>query len=128
MRVESSPNKFIISPAKSILFFDLAVASAVFFLLLFLPITSGIKLIVIPLIAGYGFASVADYRKANTNELWYLSATNQWLLDGKRVKLQSQQFLTRYLMILYFCNQEGKKITQLVPADSLPNYQHIQLR
>lgn len=90
MRVDSGPNRFIISPAKSILYFDLALLSLVITLLSLIPIITSIKVIAIALVAWYGQVTVSSFKVAKPDELQYHADSRQWILNGAKVYMQKQ--------------------------------------
>lgn len=128
MRVDSGPNRFIISPAKSIVFFDLALVGIVLIMLIIIPIITSVKLIAMALVAWYGQVTVSCFNVANNDELQYHEESSQWILNGAKVYLQPQQFLTRNLVVMNFRSETGKRLSQLIPSDSMPIDQHIHLR
>ena len=128
MRVDSGPNRFIISPAKSIVFFDLALVGIVLIMLIIIPIITSVKLIAMALVAWYGQVTVSSFNVANKDELQYHEESGQWILNGAKVYLQPQQFLTRNLVVMNFRSETGKRFSQLIPSDSMPIDQHIHLR
>lgn len=128
MRVESGPNSFIIKAAKSILVFDLSLVCLVIAMIWASPIIVAIKLFFIMLVIIYGAVTVKDFRRSKPNVLVYSPQNNRWLYNQQPVSLQSQQFLTASLVILYLLSVDQKKISLVIPADSMPNDQHIRLR
>jgi hypothetical protein len=128
MRVENGLNRFILSPAKSILFFDLSVSITVLATLLFSPIIVSAKIIATGLLVCYGLVTIRDFKQATTSEIQYLPAADQWLHNGILVSLCKQQYITRHLMVMYFMTESGKNKSQVIARDSLPKKQHIQLR
>ena len=92
MRVDSGPNRFIISPAKSILYFDLALVSLVITLLSLIPIITSIKVIAIALVAWYGQVTVFSFKVAKSDELQYHADSRQWILNGARCICKSNNF------------------------------------
>ena len=128
MRVDSGPNRFIISPAKSILYFGLALVGLVISLLSLIPIITSFKVIVIVLVAWYGQVTVFSFKVAKSDELKYHADSRQWILNGAKVYMQKQQFLTRNLVIINFYTETGKSLSQVIPSDSMPIDQHIHLR
>lgn len=128
MRVDSGPNRFVISPAKSIVFFDLALVGIVLIMLIIIPIITSVKLIAMALVAWYGQVTVSSFKVANNDELQYHEESDQWILNGAKVYLQPQQFLTRNLVVMNFRSETGKRLSQLVPIDSMSIDQHIHLR
>ncbi|MDA8856072.1 hypothetical protein N9I42_00450 [Porticoccaceae bacterium] len=92
------------------------------------PILVAIKVLFILLVIIYGVVTIKDFRRSKPNTLVYSPQTNRWLHNQQPVFLQSRQFLTASLVILYFFSANQKKITEVVPADSMPKDQHIRLR
>ena len=128
MRVGSAPNSFVIKEAKSILVFDLSLVGLVIAMIWASPIIISIKVLFILLVIIYGVVTVKDFRRSKPNTLVFSPQTNRWLHNQQPVSLQSQQFLTASLVILYFFSANQKKITQVIPADSMPKNQHVRLR
>lgn len=128
MRVESAPNSFVIKEAKSILVFDLSLVGLVIAMIWASPIIIAIKVLFILLVIIYGVVTVKDFRRSKPNTLVYSPQTNLWLYNQQPVSLQTQQFLTAPLVILYFFSADQKKISQVIPADSMSKDQHIRLR
>jgi hypothetical protein len=86
------------------------------------------KMVAMLAVGFFGALLVRRFQAATVNYLIYKPGGNQWILNGSLVRLQSNQFVTRNLIIIYFIANNGKKITQLVPADTMPRQQHISLR
>jgi hypothetical protein len=128
VRVENGPNSFVIKAAKSILIFDLSLVCIVTGMVWASPILVAIKVLFILLVIIYGVVTIKDFRRSKPNTLVYSPQTNRWLHNQQPVFLQSRQFLTASLVILYFFSANQKKITEVVPADSMPKDQHIRLR
>ena len=127
MPVEIQPSRFIISPARSILVFDLGV-TALILVVLASPIVTAVKIITAALLIVYGLVANNCYTKTANSEIQYLPCSQQWLSNGQLVSLHRQQFVTRYLMVLYFFSAKGKRTSHVIPRDSMPIEQHIQLR
>ncbi|MDA7826100.1 hypothetical protein N9A19_02435 [Porticoccaceae bacterium] len=128
MQVESGPNSFIISPAKSLLFFDLTVVALVLLMLIIAPVIFSIKLLFIVLVLWFGRVTIASFKQAQSDQLQFQPETGQWLLNGAKVYLQTQQFLTRNLLVMNLYTETGRRINQVIPIDSMPRTQHIRLR
>ena len=128
MQAESGHNNFIISPAKSLLFFDLILVALVLFMLVVMPIVFSVKLIVIMLILWYGLVTIADFSRAKAHQLQYKPETGQWLFNRVKVQLQGVQFLTRYLLVVNVYTESGVRLNPVIPIDSMPKSQHIRLR
>ena len=128
MRVENGLNSFVIKAAKSILIFDLSLVCVVIAMIMSSPIIIAIKILFILLVFIYGIVTVRDFRRSKPDTLVYLPQTKTWFYNQQPVSLQSQQFVTVFLVILYFFSANQTKITQVIPADSMPKNQHIRLR
>lgn len=128
MRVESAPNSFVIKAAKSILIFDLSLVCLVTLLIWASPIIIPFKFLFILLLIIYGAVTIKDFKRSRPNVLVYSPQTHRWLYNRQPVSLQSQQFLTAPLVILYLLSADQKKISQVIPADSMSKGQHIRLR
>jgi len=128
MRVEDSQYKFTIGRVKSTLIFALIVVSAVLGLLMLMSVLLWVKVTAMFLVGLFGGLTVAQFCTATVDQLIYRPTSNQWLLNDCVVRLRSDQFLTRHLIIIYFIADNGKKFTQLVPADSMSGEQHRRLR
>jgi hypothetical protein len=128
MQVESGPNSFTISPAKSLLFFDLTVVALVSIMLIIIPVIVSIKLIAIILVVWYGQVIMANFKRAPLDQLQFQPETEQWILNGEKVALQPRQFLTRHLLVMNFYAETGAKLSQVIPIDSMSRTQHIRLR
>ena len=128
MPAENQHHRFIISPAKSILIFDLSMVATILLALLASPIISSVKIIAACLLVGYAIVTIRSFQQAVINEVQYLASTNQWLHNGQLVSLRQQQFVTRNIVILYFLTEKGKNTSQVIAYDSIPKKQHIQLR
>lgn len=128
MKAESGPNRFVVSPAKSILIFDLSVIVIVLAMLVVMPINFYIKCLFIALLANYRLITCRSFKQEENTELCYLPSINKWEFDGKQASLRKQQFITRNLMVLYFLTNNGEKLSQIIPIDSMQKKQHIRLR
>jgi len=128
MKADQSQSKLYFYPAKSVLFFQLLLAVLCFLLVALLPILLWVKLSVLTIIVLVQLAIIIRFSKALSNKLVYKPSTDQWHYNGCRVYLETQQFVTRRLVIIYLVTESGKKITQVAPADSMSSQQHIALR
>lgn len=128
MPAENQQHRFIISPAKSILIFDLSMAAIILLVLLESPIISSVKIIAACLLVCYAIVTIRSFQQAVINEVQYLASTRQWLHNGQLVSLRQQQFVTLDIVILYFLTEKGENTSQVIAYDSMPEKQHIQLR
>ena len=120
MRVENSPNRFILFPATSTLVFDLFITAIVLVMVAISPIIVLVKIVAIGLLVGYGIVSLRHFNSTIYTDLQYLPSTKLWLHNGKYVSLRKQQFVTRNLLVLYFKTEQGENISHVIPRDALP--------
>lgn len=128
MKVDKGHYRLQIYPAKSILFFQLVMILICSGLILLLPIYFGYKWWAVLAFFLVGLRTIINFNSQNPVVVEYRSATHQWIFDGIKVRLHVEQFITRPLLIVYFVTEDGKKLTQLVPADSMSSGQHRCLR
>ena len=82
MPAENQQHRFIISPAKSILIFDLSIAAIILLVLLASPIISSVKIIAACLLVCYAIVTIRSFQQAVINEVQYLASSKQWLHNG----------------------------------------------
>lgn len=87
MPVEIQPCRFIISPARSILVFDLGEAALILMVVLASPIVTAVKIITAALLIVYGLVAINSYTKTANSEIQYLPCSQQWLNNGQLVSL-----------------------------------------
>ena len=107
-----------------------AIASA---LVAVLPILILAKLAALLCLGLAGCWLVVDYRGQGAEKLIVLDASeDRWRLVSalKTVELvlMPTQFVTRYLVIVYFKLPQGRQIVRVLPRDSLSAQQHRLLR
>jgi hypothetical protein len=88
-------------------------------MLVVMPINFSIKWLFIALLACYCLITCRSFKQAENTELCYLPSINKWEFDGKQASLRKQQFITRNLMVLYFLINNGEKLSQIIPIDSM---------
>ena len=93
MRVENSPNRFILFTAISILIFDICVTVIFLAMVLSSPIIILAKIVATGLLVGYGIVTFRRFTSTVYTALQYLPSTNQWLRNGDFVSLCKQQFV-----------------------------------
>ncbi len=128
MKVDKGHYRLQIYPPKSILFFQLFMILICSGLILLLPISFGYKWWAVLAFSLVGLRMIINFITQHAVAVEYRSATQQWIFDGIEVRLQFEQFITRSLLIIYFVSEDGKKLTQPVPADSMSPRQHRCLR
>ena len=132
--------------------FSLASSRYTLFAKLILVFAAGVLVILLPIlllakVAGLLFLFFAAcsfgycFRRQNTQRLFVVDAdAGHWRLmsaaagqsSGRAVttdlQLEPSQFVTAYLVILYFRSQQGTRLVLVVPRDSLSGGQHRILR
>jgi len=128
MRAANSQYKFTINPAKSVLIFQLILVILSFLLVASMSVLFWVQVFTMLSIGVFGLLLVAQFRIEVADQLSYRPTSNQWFYNGCVVRLRPDQFITRNLIIVYLIADSGKKLTQLVPSDSMPPEQHRRLR
>lgn len=119
---------FQIYPARSILYFYLFLVTTLLILISLLPVLLTFKILTLCALGFLVVELLNNYSRQLPIALDYRSATNKWILDGTEVRLRSEQFITRSLIIVYFVTVDGTTLTHLVPRDSMLKQQHRCLR
>ena len=128
MRADQRQFRLHFYPARSVLLLQLVLATLCFVLIVMLPVVLWIKWLLLSVVILAQLAALIKFFKASPNTLFYKPATDRWYYNDCRVYLQPEQFVTRNLVILYLIAEDGKKLTQVAPADAMPRQQHIALR
>lgn len=128
MRADQSQFSLHFYPARSVLLLQLVLATLCFVLIAMLPVVLWIKWPLLSVVILAELAALIKFFKASPNTLFYKPVSDKWYYNDCRVYLQSEQFVTRNLVILYLVTVDGKKLTQVAPADAMPRQQHIALR
>ena len=119
---------FQIYPARSFLYFYLFLVTTLLILISLLPVLLTFKILTLCALGFLVVELLNNYSRQLPIALDYRSATNKWMLDGTEVRLRSEQFITRSLIIVYFVTVDGTTLTHLVPRDSMLKQQHRCLR
>lgn len=119
---------FQIYPARSILYCYLFLVTTLFILISLLQVLLTFKILTLCALGFLVVELLNNFSRQLPVALDYRSATNKWILDGTEVRLKSEQFITRSLIIVYFVTADGTTLTHLVPRDSMLQQQHRCLR
>ena len=119
---------FQIYPARSTLYCYLFLVTTLLILISQLPVLLTFKILTLCALGFLVVELLNNYSRQLPVALDYRSVTNKWMLDGTEVRLKSEQFITRSLIIVYFVTLEGATLTHMVPRDSMDQQQHRCLR
>ena len=101
-------------------------------LLILLPIVFWIKLLAIISVGLFFYQSITAMRLAQMEELVLNSETELWNLYGRddltELRLQPDQFITDWLIIIYFRTPEGFIFRRAITKDVVNSAEHHQLR
>jgi len=130
--VEKNQETFNLRPSKTILIAQLGLSLTVAIILFGLSIFWWARLLGLVITASTTVewvrcwkAQGAEVLRCQDSERWSLDASD-FTLGG--LKLKTNQFVTRSLVILYFKTTAGKSLIRVLPADALPAGQHRLLR
>ena len=132
MTVEKIQGTFNLRPSKTILIAQLGLSLTVVIILFGLPIFWWARLLALVITASTAVEWVRRW-KAQGLEVLRCQDSERWSLDASDftlggLKLETNQFVTRSLVILYFKTTAGKSLIRVLPADALPAGQHRLLR
>lgn len=128
MKAENTASRFVIKPAKSLLILTVCLAGTISGLLLLMPILFWVKTVALLLIVVLAYVEITKFASARDNIVIYQPTADRWIVNGNSAYLRPSQWVTRSLIVMYFKGEEGNKLIQVVPADSMPSEQHRQLR
>ena len=101
-------------------------------LLILLPIVFWIKLLAIISVGLFFYQSITALRLAQMEELVFNSETDLRNLydrdDSTELRLQPDQFITDWLIIIYFRTPEGFIFRRAITKDVVNSAEHHQLR
>jgi len=101
-------------------------------LLILLPIVFWIKLLAIISVGLFFYQSITAMRLAQMEELVFNSETDLRNLydrdDLTELRLQTDQFITDWLIIIYFRTPEGVVFRRTITKDVVNSAEHHQLR
>lgn len=132
MIVEKYQGTFNLRPSKTILIAQLGLSLTVVIILCGLPIFWWARLLAVVIAASTAVEWVRCW-KAQGIELLRCQDSERWSLEANDLhlsglRLTTNQFVTRSLVILYFKTTAGKSLIRALPADALPAGQHRLLR
>lgn len=128
MTADAKQHQFEINPPLSVLYFQLLLTLLCGLLLAVMPVVDWVKFPALACLVFYGLRSIGQFFRQSCTSLCYQSPFNQWRYNGARVSLCSEQFVTRNLVVVAMRTEDGRKLTQLIPADAMPRHRHIELR
>jgi hypothetical protein len=130
--VAKNHQRFSLRPSKTLLLASIGLAVSVLLLLSSLPIVFWIKVLAIITVGLFFYQSITAMHSAQTEELVFNSETNLWNLRGRdnltELRLGSNQFITDWLIIIYFRTPEGVVFSRAITKDVVNSTQHHQLR
>ncbi len=131
--------EFSLSPSRYVLFAQLGLGICAGLLVALLPILLLAKIAGLLLILAVCGHFYVDFRRQKPERLWIadsdaqrwclsLSADCQDLEEAIELQLEPSQFVTAYLVILYFRDRRGARLIRVIPKDSLMPQEHRILR
>ena len=101
-------------------------------MLILFPIVFWIKLLAIIAVGQFFYQSITVMRLAQMEELVFNSQTDLWNLYGRddltELRLHSDQFITDWLIIIYFRTPKGVVFRRAITKDVVNSAGHHQLR
>ena len=132
MIVAKNHQRFSLRPSKILVLASVGLAVWILLLLILLPIVFWIKLLAIISVGLFFYQSITAMRLAQMEELVFNSETELWNLYGRddltELRLQPDQFITDWLIIIYFRTPEGFIFRRAITKDVVNSAEHHQLR
>lgn len=132
MIVAKNHQRFSLRPSKILVLASVGLAVWILLLLILLPIVFWIKLPSIISVGLFFYQSITAMRLAQMEELVFNSETDLWNLYGRddltELRLQPDQFITDWLIIIYFRTPEGFIFRRAITKDVVNSAEHHQLR
>lgn len=132
MIVAKNHQRFSLRPSKILVLASVGLAVWILLLLILLPIVFWIKLLAIISVGLFFYQSITAMRLALMEELVFNSETDLWNLYGRddltELRLQPDQFITDWLIIIYFRTPEGFIFRRAITKDVVNSAEHHQLR
>ncbi|MDA8786735.1 hypothetical protein N9N19_04255 [Porticoccaceae bacterium] len=126
MRAAKSPLVLNLKPTKSLLVFQLLMAATATVRLTLLPIETWPRLLALVLVVAWVLLVL---RRSQPQTMCSYPSSGHWQIDGGLwLQPEPNQFVTRALVILYFRDTRGRRLSRVIPRDSLSPEQHRQLR
>lgn len=132
MIVAKNHQRFSLRPSKILVLASVGLAVWILLLLILLPIVFWIKFPSIISVGLFFYQSITALRLAQMEELVFNSETELWNLYGRddltELRLQTDQFITDWLIIIYFRTPEGFIFRRAITKDVVNSAEHHQLR
>lgn len=132
MIVAKNHQRFSLRPSKILVLASVGLAVWILLLLILLPIVFWIKLLAIISVGLFFYQSITALRLAQMEELVFNSETDLRNLydrdDLTELRLQPDQFITDWLIIIYFRTPEGFIFRRAITKDVVNSAEHHQLR
>lgn len=132
MIVAKNHQRFSLRPSKILVLASVGLAVWILLLLILLPIVFWIKLLAIISVGLFFYQSITAMRLAQMEELVFNSETDLRNLydrdDLTELRLQPDQFITDWLIIIYFRTPEGFIFRRAITKDVVNSAEHHQLR
>jgi hypothetical protein len=130
--VAKNHQRFSLRPSKILVLASVGLAVWILLLLILLPIVFWIKLPSIISVGLFFYQSITALRLAQMEELVFNSETDLRNLydrdDLTELRLQTDQFITDWLIIIYFRTPEGFIFRRAITKDVVNSAEHHQLR
>ena len=132
MIVAKNHQRFSLRPSKILVLASVGLAVWILLLLILLPIVFWIKFLAIISVGLFFYQSITALRLAQMEELVFNSETDLRNLydrdDLTELRLQTDQFITDWLIIIYFRTPEGFIFRRAITKDVVNSAEHHQLR
>ncbi len=133
--------EFSLTPSKYVLVAQLSLAVCAGLLVAILPILLWAKIASLLFLLAVAISFYLNFRRQNSERLFVVDGdADCWRLislSGNRqrggeeaidLQLEASQFVTAYLVILYFRTPQGRRLNRVIPRDSLAPEEHRILR
>ena len=132
MIVAKNHQRFSLRPSKILVLASVGLAVWILLFLILLPIVFWIKFPSIISVGLFFYQSITALRLAQMEELVFNSETDLRNLydrdDLTELRLQTDQFITDWLIIIYFRTPEGVVFRRTITKDVVNSAEHHQLR
>ena len=120
MRAAKSPLVLNLKPTKSLLVFQLLMAATATVRLTLLPIETWPRLLALVLVVAWVLLVLRRWRRSQPQTMCSYPSSGHWQIDGGLwLQPEPNQFVTRALVILYFRDTRGRRLSRVIPRDSL---------
>lgn len=132
MIVENPPVQFRLHPSNYLLVGQCGLAILATVILVGLPLLWWVRLASIGLTMMLGLGYLKAWRSRGIEILIWKPGADHWIVIAGQtrveLRLQAGQFVTAFLVILYFKTSAGKPVLRVVPRDALSASEHRLLR